>query len=204
MSQEEKVQRTLFEEEPSSTSRKLPRAAFDYYPTPEWCTALLLHHYKPTHSFIVEPGAGDGAICRVIRQHNRCHHIKAIEIQPQFEEELRKVCDSVIISDLFDVAFDPGLSFVGNPPFCLALEFLEHIFQYDPLYVAFLLRLDFLGSQTRASFHNTHPLTQLIVLGKRPGFTVDGKTDLYNYAWFVWHKNAKPKSPIVAMPEDLK
>jgi hypothetical protein len=71
-----------------------------------------------------------------------------------------------------------------------------------------LLRLDFLGSRKRASFHNAHPVTQLIVLGKRPGFKMNGKTDLYNYAWFVWERkyvnykyHPEPyRPPIVVLP----
>lgn len=81
---------------------------------------------------------------------------------------------------------------VGNPPYKddLPEAFVRHAFscQYaEPRewMMAFLLRLNWIGSQGRADFHRAFPAS-VYVLPERPTFTGDGKTDSTEYAWFVW------------------
>ena len=185
------------------------RKAFDYYPTPSWVTHLLLKHYPPPTEWIVEPSAGDGAICRVLKKEMPEKKVYGIEIQKKFEDDLKFTTDEFVIGDFFEVSKDlrgKNFSIVANPPFSLAQKFIQACIDARAVYMAFLLRIDFLGSKERAAFHNANPLTQLIVLGKRPSFTGTG-TDSYNYAWFVYDKrwvNGKQgvpcKPPIVVLP----
>lgn len=75
---------------------------------------------------------------------------------------------------------------ITNPPFSLAIEFIEHSMRLFPgAYLAFLLRLNFLGAQARSAFWRRHA-PDVYVMPKRPSFTPDGKTDSTEYAWFVW------------------
>jgi len=81
---------------------------------------------------------------------------------------------------------------ITNPPFSLAMEFIEKSFQWrksDKSIVAMLLRLNFLGSKKRASWLRQHT-PSVYVSPKRPSFALnkDGKrgTDSIEYAWFVW------------------
>jgi len=191
------------------------RKMYDYYPTPGWCTKLLLENYPPpldVGRYVLEPSAGDGAIARVVREWNENVRIVGVEIQEKFEPDLRKSCTHVYIDDYFHYASEHQYAFgaciIGNPPYSLALNFCMGGMLQGVEYMAMLLRIDFLGSQERMHFHNSFPVTQLIVLGKRPEFKIDGKTDLYNYAWFVWDRRFvngtyKPmpyKPPIVVLP----
>lgn len=72
------------------------------------------------------------------------------------------------------------------PPYSIALEFIEAALSMRKSQgvVAFLLRINFLGSQERADWHRAHPC-KLYVLPRRPSFT-GGGTDATEYAWFVW------------------
>jgi hypothetical protein len=72
-----------------------------------------------------------------------------------------------------------------NPPFSLAMEFVEHALNQAP--EAFmLLRLNFLASAKRKEFWKRHEPDALFVLSSRPSFTENGKTDATDYAWFYW------------------
>ncbi len=79
---------------------------------------------------------------------------------------------------------------ITNPPFFLALEFIQRAMRESRSYsctLAFLLRLNFLGSKKRRQFHLDHP-ADLYVMTKRPSF-IGGKTDSIEYAWFVWDRD---------------
>lgn len=186
------------------------RRTLDYYPTPHWVTDILIEHYPPPTRLIVEPSAGDGAIIQ--RFNDRQHHDPsmnyqwwAIEIQKKFLKDLAKLKPTPVISIddffaqrkmLYRCCADSPTSIVGNPPYELALEFCRMCLRCGADYVAMLLRLDFLGSKKRKNFINAWPITQLIVLSKRPAFKKGSGTDMYNYSWVVWHRGAQAKSPI--------
>lgn len=62
-----------------------------------------------------------------------------------------------------------------NPPYSLARQFIEMYFRMLPhAHAAFLLRLNFLGSDKRAKFHIAHP-ADIFVLSKRPEFVMSVK-----------------------------
>ncbi len=82
---------------------------------------------------------------------------------------------------------------IGNPPYSLAQEFVEHAMSIADS-VWFLLRIDFLGSKKRGPWYRDGITPDIYVLEKRPSFTGDGKTDSNNYAWFNWYgKQTKGK-----------
>jgi hypothetical protein len=87
---------------------------------------------------------------------------------------------------------------VMNPPFINAIPFimkgLECIGEHGMLTA--LLRVNFLGTKKRASFHRAHP-SHILVLPKRPSFTGNGSTDATEYAWFFWGKNPGAERPIM-------
>ena len=73
---------------------------------------------------------------------------------------------------------------ITNPPFKLAMEFLEKSLKEADVCI-YLLRLGFLESKKRREFHQKNPPTNLIVLSERPSF-VAGGTDKTAYAWYVY------------------
>lgn len=170
------------------------KSAGDYYPTPAWCVEALLYHCPPRRGLtIVEPSAGEGHIVRACAAMGRTVSL-AVELREECREALQaSPCGEVLIGDWLRLAHlvTGEQAIVGNPPFTLALEFARACVESEAAYVALLLPLGFLASAERASFHRVHPVARLVVLSRRPSFTVDGKTDSTDYAWFVWGDVAK-------------
>lgn len=82
---------------------------------------------------------------------------------------------------------------VSNPPFKLALEFVEHSKQQASQKFAFILRLSFLeGQKRKAMFEDTaFPLKAVYVFSRRISFSADGFRDkggMLAFAWFVWER----------------
>jgi hypothetical protein len=72
---------------------------------------------------------------------------------------------------------------ITNPPFSIALEFLQKSLT-EAQCVCYLLRLSFLGSKGRKPFWRENTPTHQMVID-RPSFTGNG-TDNSEYAWFCW------------------
>lgn len=75
-----------------------------------------------------------------------------------------------------------------NPPYSHAMKFVEKAVATGRPTIA-LMRLSFLGSQSRAAFHKENP-SAVYVVSKRISF-VKGKTDNTDSAWFVWNAGVK-------------
>lgn len=139
---------------------------------------------------VLDPCAGEGAILKVCREAG--YLTKGIELDPQRADECATVAsEGCLAADaLADSLPWWGDLVVTNPPYRLALEFIKSylLWAEGKKEGAFLLRLNFLGSQKRASFFKQHP-PDVYVLPKRPSFTEDGGTDACEYAWFLWGPN---------------
>ena len=83
---------------------------------------------------------------------------------------------------------------ISNPPFKLALEFIEHSLQQtiEGGFVIMLLRLNFFETKTRKPFFERHMPKYAFVHHKRMSFTEDGKTDSVAYMHCVWQKGNYP------------
>lgn len=152
------------------------RNANDYYPTPHWCFEKLNIDFSK-YATALEPCAGDGRIVSFLEH-------KGIET------------DYCEISEGIDFLKHPVSKVdlvLTNPPFSLAMEFIEKSMLHADT-VIMLLRLNFLGSQKRNPWWQTHKPKKIIVLSKRPSFTGTG-TDSTEYAWFIWEKNTNYIEP---------
>jgi hypothetical protein len=76
---------------------------------------------------------------------------------------------------------------IMNPPYKLAVEFVQHAIAIGVPYVVALLRLNFLAGQKRAPWMRDY-CPHVAVLPRRPGFMPDkpGRTDGAEYAWMCW------------------
>jgi SAM-dependent methyltransferase len=166
----------------SSTNRGATRNADDYYRTPAWATAAILPHLRPGFSapIILDPGCGDGAILRVCRERWPEAILRGFDIED-------RGCEWGTVRDALATEHwgRPDL-IIANPPFSLAMEFLERALREvrPGGEVCFLLRLAWMAGQKRAAFHRAHP-SDVHVLPRRPSFTGKG-TDSADYAWFVF------------------
>lgn len=178
----------------SSTKRGSQRNNNDYYATPAWVTDRLLKHIPLPGGTWLEPSAGDGAIVRALLAHRQIQ-IHANEIDSQHQPLLlTSGAHTVTIGDFFDMKSSSGTYDVciGNPPFALAEEFVEHSVSMSKE-VVFLLRLGFLESKRRRSLFDKIGVPDVYVLPERPSF-INGKTDSCAYGWFRWYVSATPRT----------
>lgn len=188
----------------SSTKRGAVRQTEDYYPTPGWCVLSLLKKLEPSSSWPwLEPCCGDGAIIRAANKHYEAlgkplPDWYATDIRQTAVDECRKIkaVRSASRGDFLSEAFrerarlPPVRAIITNPPYQLAQKFLLACLSGWPnAMVAMLLRLNYLGSQSRAEFWRTY-MADVYVLSKRPSFSYKG-TDSAEYAWFVWPPGRK-------------
>ena len=191
----------------SATGRGAVRHPDDFYATPAWCIEALLRGCPLSSGRWLEPTAGDGAIAAEVLRHRHDVQWHLVESRA---EELRvgggllsrmqradfplEHVDEVEIRDFLTMPapvqrFDVAL---GNPPFSLALEVIQHALTMANA-VCMLLRINFLASQKRADWMRKNT-PSIYVLPKRPSFA-NGKTDATEYAWFLW--DGKPSRVVI-------
>lgn len=181
----------------SSTKRGSQRNNNDFYATPAWVTERLLKYVQLPGGKWLEPSAGDGAIVRVAYIHAPTVSIHANEIDPQHQQSLLNSGASLItIGDFFSMNNQNGAYNVciGNPPFSMAQEFVEHSLTMSNE-VVFLLRLAFLESKKRKALFDKIGVPDVYVLPERPSF-INGKTDSCAYGWFRWYSTPRSAGEI--------
>ncbi len=195
----------------SSTGRKRAQLALlpggeyvrherDYYRTPTWCAdALLLR--EPIHGPVLDAGCGTGAITEVLLAH-QVGDVIGMDITilhetssaPELQDALLLVHD--FLAEDWERSWRPLLpavhAVVMNPPYNQAPDFIRRALDLvEPGgKVCALLRLNFLGS-SRARMDLVGydcDLRRVYVLGARPSFLPNGKTDSAEFAWFVWER----------------
>jgi len=170
----------------------------DVHYTPAWVTQLALDEgllgEAECHDTWLEPAAGNGAICRVLRAHYGAGfpgpHLWAVEIDPNQAAALSEVTTDFSIGNFLgmypqDVGFADLV--VGNPPFSKALEFVQQGLAFAPR-VLFLLRLGFLEGADRSEWMRDH-VPDVFVIPDRISFY--GSSDNAAYAWFEWRREIR-------------
>jgi hypothetical protein len=178
----------------SSTNRGSNRAVLDAYYTPESTIHNFLDEYglEMNDFNVLEPSAGSGAFCKVLRERYPNIHIHANEIRSEMSNILSNYADVVTNEDF--LSLQPLHKYdliIGNPPFLLALESIKKCFEISKCNttIIMLLRTAFLETKSRYEFWKEHPLNGLYTLANRPSFGGTG-TDSCSYSFFVWdHSN---------------
>jgi hypothetical protein len=152
--------------------------------------ALLASDPPPRGGYVLDPAAGDGAILRVLVEAG--YQVAAHEIREEEQDGLRAITPRVTIGDWLSPrrAYGKPAAIVANPPFSLAREFAISALECCE-WVAFLLRLNTLGSRPWRQFWSEHPPTALRPI-VRPSFTGDGRTDASEYLWVIWDDSDHP------------
>lgn len=161
------------------------RNANDFYPTQPWVTKLLLNRLtiRPKDIFL-EPAAGEFDIYNLV------------DIEPERKKfaELSKGID--YLNTAIDLKADV---IITNPPFTIFEEFVRIAITRDlsPTgTMAFLLRVNALGSHARKDFWQLFRPTHMLVMTPRPSFT-GGGTDSSEYAWFIWDRGGRYNGPAI-------
>jgi hypothetical protein len=183
----------------SATNRGSKRVDSDFYATPIPVIENLFNHYQIKEGNILEPSAGNGNFVKVIKDKSN-NHITALEIREEEYDNLNLYADEVIIDDF--LRWKPSKKFktiIGNPPYSLALEFMNKCFEIadEDTEIIMLLRTAFLESQRRYEFWQKHPINKLYVLSKRPSFLMNGKSDATSYSWFIWDGSEKQEIKVI-------
>jgi predicted RNA methylase len=158
------------------------RSPGDWYSTPAWAVRAILR-LLPAPASVVEPAAGNGAILSEIKRMWPNTAARGIEIDPGRAEQCRAIGHDVGTDDFLLAPIRPADMVITNPPFSLALEFVQRGLETAP-HVVMLLRLSFLASIKRAAFIREHS-PDVFILSKRPSFS-GGATDSADYGWFYW------------------
>ena len=200
----------------SSTNRGRERNRADNYPTPGWCVKRFLEAVPLPGGYWLEPCAGTGDIIHAVGLRTEPTHWTAFEIRPETQPSLMRFVphERIFITDFLKLdlsqeAYQTYHVAITNPPFSLALPFIERCL-YMAQHTVMLLRLNFVASEGRAEFmRKTKP--DIYVLPNRPPFIEVPKfnklgqvkydsagnvmtkkaTDSIEYAWFHWHHNSQ-------------
>jgi len=152
------------------------RRPFDEYITPAWVTQCLLSEIRLPQGVVWEPACG---------------------VENAIVEQLNAFGYQTFGSDIqFDGDFltarlpRMARSIVTNPPFNLAVEFIDKACEFmQPVggMVAMLLRVDFDSAKTRARlFRNNRNFAYKVVLLDRIKWFEGPKNPSFNHAWYVW------------------
>lgn len=174
----------------------------DLYSTPSWCVRRLVENFPELCDLSVsskgvwlEPAAGKG---NLIREFNSVLPQRpiwdAFDVDEQHKDTLKSLAD-VTIGDFTHMKPVPRKYevIVTNPPYSIAMEFVEKAREFEPKYLILLLRTNFLASQTRADFMREFT-PDVYLLPNRPCF-VRGKSDNTEYMWAVWDRDKTPGTP---------
>lgn len=175
----------------SATNRGSKRIEADFYATPIKDIHKFLDFYPLQEGNILEPSAGNGNFVKVLRERESRLHITSVELRQEEFDNLNTYSDEVIIGDFLNLDItNKYKTIIGNPPYSLAIEFVEKCLDLleDEGELILLLRTAFLESKKRHDFWKRNPLNGLYVLSQRPSFTGNGKSDATSYSWFVWKK----------------
>ena len=164
--------------------------ALDFYATPHWAIVPILEHL-PRGGTVLDTGCGEGNILRALLEAGwASESLFGIEL----DEARARLCGDDTGAEVEHGDFltgSPRLSFdlvIGNPPFTHSEAFARRALDVVSTRrgsAALLLRLEFLETAERLSFHRQFP-SDVFVFPLRPSFTGDGKCDSAAYAWFVW------------------
>lgn len=174
----------------TSKNRNKPSAALDAYYTPEWVVRQAIQYIVPkvcpVPARILEPGAGDGRFVRQLRERYCGSHITAVDM---VRHDWPEATES-IYGDFLTVPIERYDLAIGNPPFSLALQFIQRCLMCSKSTVL-LLRQGFLSSAKRNPFWRLHGPSDVFVLPDRPHFTIDGKGgDSADYCFVCWGRPA--------------
>jgi hypothetical protein len=149
---------------------------------------------------IADPCCGSGAILEVLKIAGHIVHGRDIIDYGWLH--------TVICDYLNEPAETNGVAIVTNPPYRLALKFIEKAFADGAQYSAWLLRLNFLESMRRKPFFEANPPSRLHIFSRRLpmsnrlGWTGKEAPSNMAFSWFVWDR--RPESATSANGKDLR
>ncbi len=170
-----------------------PADSLDYFPTPPWATRAFCEHVLPHFEAIdpetglfgvdaIDPACGEGHMVAVLRE-----YMPAVTASDIFPYGFGGVADFTHP----DEVYAPRGWVITNPPFKLAVDFVQRALQIARRGVAMLVRTAFLeGEERHALLFGPNPpalVAQYIerVPMHKGRWSVNGTTAT-SYCWLVW------------------
>lgn len=179
----------------SSKNRGTEVVPHEKYSTPVFLTDAMLpyildrEHVRRGEVTVLEPAAGNGAMMdRLLLLADNTGrpriNLQGADIEPERGDIIRA---NFLLTEPFPVDI-----VITNPPYSLAMPFVQHAFKFmrdEYSRVIMLLRLNWLGSKTRAKWLRENT-PAIFVSPKRPSFTGSG-SDSTEYCFMMWGKKVK-------------
>lgn len=185
----------------SATNRNgLQRHEGDFYETPAYAIDAILDvlGIGPEYDgYVIDPGAGTGAIAHRVAERAPKADIRAVELNPELLARATQRTAATVgwtASDWLTWDSDgPADLVIGNPPYGpkgdrnLAEKFIRKALQVAGKKgtVAMLLRSSYMTPKSRRALRKEFGMPDKYELEKRPSFNGSG-TDACDYAWHVW------------------
>lgn len=163
------------------------RDILDFYPTDQRYVAPLLRHcYFYYEDAIHDPCCGSGSIVKFLRNNGYTNVIASDKVNRGFD------CSLIDVFDQYH--FD---NVICNPPYKKVEKLVHHVLSKAHGKVAFLLKLDFLGSKTRYNLFKEFPPLTVIVIAER--MKVFGHSSQFTHCWVVWDTTLESSESIQTM-----
>lgn len=150
---------------------------------------------------VLDASAGDGRLIGAILDRGNHKRHRMYDIRPEERQTWRRnglfaeLDGQCYIKDFLLTRPRPRYdALVTNPPFSIAVPFVEHGLKWVKAdgHVLILHRLNWLGTFRRSQWLKQMPLKEVLVIAKRPTWEVDSRpnnsSDTYEYAFFVFQK----------------
>lgn len=166
----------------------------DAYNTPEWVTQALIPHLPRRPRRIWECAVGEGRMAATL--HFAGFEVVASDIMYGEDGDFLKKIGAPAPTD----------AIITNPPYALAVEFIEHALELtfaQEGFVAMLLRVDFDSAATRRIlFADCDLFAKKVILVKRIVWFDNGDAaPSFNHAWYIWDWQHKGP-PVIAYGPD--
>ena len=169
------------------------RALHDYYATDPIAVEKLLEQEKFKHR-VWEPACGEGHLVKVLEHSG--YSVRASDI-------INRGFPNTEVLDFFTAKETDGMDIITNPPYNIALEFIQHALDISEkgAKIAMLLKLTFLESQKRKAFFEKYPPVKLYVFSSRIVCAKNGDfkarySSAIAYAWYIWEKGIR-QDPVI-------
>jgi hypothetical protein len=145
----------------------------DFYPTP-WEVTQALCEFEQFEGAIHECACGNGAMSRELNANG--YQVISTDLEPQ---GWGRKADFLKIPALF------AHNIVTNPPFDLAVAFIEHAMNLRPRKLALMLKSTFWHAKTRGKLYNRFKPARICPLTWRPDFMGLGRPTM-EVMWCIW------------------
>ena len=157
------------------------RHADDWYVEPDWCWSALFNAV-PIKGTVLDPACGGGTGVKWCEANNI----------PAFGSDLVDRGAGIMTADFLSSSYPlVADNIVCNPPYKLTVEFAYQALQRARRRVALLVPLPFLCSQRRYELFANTPVSDVVILSRRPsmppgGMGIKASGGKEDYCWIVW------------------